>query len=106
MKKVYTSTFKAQVVLELFKDLKTVPQLAAEYGIAPTVLREWKAAALKGLPEVFSTRDSSVAMQAAYEQQLEARSSEIGRLTTHVNFLKKSCPVAPYGATGVGRNRP
>ena len=89
MKKVYTSTFKAQVVLELFKDLKTVPQLAAEYGIAPTVLRDWKAAALKGFPEVFSTRDSSVAMHAIHEQQLEALYGEIGRLTTQVNFLKK-----------------
>ena len=92
MKKVYTSTFKAQVVLELFKDLKTVPQLAADYGIAPTVLRDWKAAALKGLPEVFATRDSSVAMQAAYEQQLEVLYGEIGRLTTQVNFLKKKWP--------------
>ena len=92
MKKVYTSTFKAQVVLELFKDLKTVPQLAADYGIAPTVLRDWKAAALKGLPEVFATRDSSVAMQAAYEQQLEVLYGEIGRLTTQVNFLKKKLP--------------
>ena len=31
MKKVYTTTFKAQLVLELLKETKTIGELAAEY---------------------------------------------------------------------------
>jgi transposase len=92
MKKTYTPTFKAQVVLEVLKETKTINQLAAEYGVAPTVLREWKAAALKGLPNVFTSRDSVTELTAAYERQLEDLYAEIGRLTTHVNFLKKKLP--------------
>ncbi|RRR72935.1 MAG: hypothetical protein EI684_09525 [Candidatus Viridilinea halotolerans] len=53
MKKSYTTTFKAQVVLELLKETKTLNQLAAEHGVAPTVIREWKQAALTGLPDLF-----------------------------------------------------
>lgn len=40
MKKSYIATFKAQIVLELLKERKTLNQLADGYGIAPTVLRE------------------------------------------------------------------
>jgi hypothetical protein len=31
-------------------------------------------------------------VKAAYERQLEDLYAEIGRLTTHVNFLKKKLP--------------
>ncbi|NJM07445.1 transposase [Candidatus Gracilibacteria bacterium] len=53
MKKVYTASFKAQLVLELLRETKTLNQLSAEYGVAPTVLREWKQAAITGLPDLF-----------------------------------------------------
>jgi transposase len=92
MKKSYTATFKAQVVLELLKETKTLGQLASEYGVHANVIREWKTAAIKGLPDVFEHRDSVTEAKAAYERQLEELYAEIGRLTTHVNFLKKKLP--------------
>jgi transposase-like protein len=39
MKKVYSATFKAQLVLELLKETKTISELAAEYQLHPNVLR-------------------------------------------------------------------
>jgi putative transposase len=92
MKKSYTATFKAQAVLELLKETKTLNQLASEYGVAATVLREWKLAAVKGLADVFEKRDSVTELKAAHERQVEDLYAEIGRLTTHVNFLKKKLP--------------
>jgi transposase-like protein len=92
MKKSYTATFKAQVVLELLKETKTISQLASEYAVHPNILREWRQAAIKGLPDVFERRDSLTDVKAAYERQLEDLYAEIGRLTTHVNFLKKKLP--------------
>ena len=92
MKKTYTTSFKAQVILELLKETKTLNQLAAEHGVAPTVLREWKQAALTGLPDLVERRDSITALKAAHEQQLADLYAEIGRLTTHVSFLKKKLP--------------
>jgi transposase-like protein len=92
MKKSYTATFKAQVVLELLKETKTISQLASEYAVHPNILREWKQAVIKGLPDVFERRDSLTDVKAAYERQLEDLYAEIGRLTTHVNFLKKKLP--------------
>lgn len=92
MKKSYTATFKAQVVLELLKETKTLNQLASDHGVAPTVLREWKLVAIKGLADVFEKRDSVTELKAAHERQVEELYAEIGRLTTHVNFLKKKLP--------------
>src|SRR3954454_14599974 len=103
MKKSYTANFKAQVVLELLKETKTLAQLAAEHGVAVTVLREWKLAALKGLPDLFERRDSVSELKATHERELAGLYAEIGRLPSHVNFLKKSCRPEPRRAPGDGR---
>ena len=92
MKKSYTAAFKAQVVLEVLNATKTLSQLSSEYGVHSNVLREWKTIALKGLPAVFEQRDSVPEPKAAYERQLDDLYAEIGRLTTHVNVLKKKLP--------------
>ncbi len=92
MKKSYTATFKAQAVLELLKETKTLNQRASEYGVAATVLREWKLAAVQGLADVFEKRDSVTELKATHERQLEDLYAEIGRLTTQGNFLKKKLP--------------
>ncbi len=89
MRKSYTSTFKAQVVLELLKEEKTLAQLAARYEVHPNLLRDWKAAALKALPTAFARRDSLEAARLAHEQQVQELYAEIGRLTTQVTWLKK-----------------
>ncbi|MBA3946494.1 MAG: transposase [Herpetosiphonaceae bacterium] len=89
MKKSYSSTFKAQVILELLKEDKTLAQLATKYEVHPTLLRDWKAIALKALPTAFDWRDSADVTQAAHDQQRQDLYAEIGRLTTQVTWLKK-----------------
>ena len=103
MKKSYTASFKAQVVLELLKETKTLAQLASEHGVAVTVLREWKLDALKGLPDLFERHDSVSELKTSHERELAELYAEIGRLTTQVNFLKKSCPPEPPRASSTGR---
>lgn len=36
MRKKYSSSFKAQIVLEILKEEKTISELAAEYGVPTT----------------------------------------------------------------------
>jgi len=92
MKKTYTPAFKAQVVQELLKETKTITQLAAEHRVHPNVLREWKVTVLKGMASRFEKGDSVEALRSVYEQQLEDRYAQIGRLTAQVNWLKKIWP--------------
>jgi len=52
MRKQYTTTFKARVVQELLKEEKTLAQIATEYEVHPTQLKNWRAIALEGLTAV------------------------------------------------------
>ena|SRR5215212_1224596 len=95
MRKQYSATFKAEAVKELLKEEKTINQLAAELGIHPSQLKEWKKIALQGLPELFN-RHSNVSEQTKlHEQQVNELYGEIGRLTTQVTWLKKKSGLNP-----------
>lgn len=89
-RKQYTKQKKAEIVLELLKEEKTIAQISSEYGIHPTQLGQWKKTALEGLPELFE-RGEKAAQKAEKEQQkqVEELYKEIGYLTTQVNWLKK-----------------
>ena len=89
MRKQYTAAFKARVVQELLKEEKTLAQIASEYEVHSTQLKQWRAVALEGLPSLFEKQESTVALQAAHEQQLTDLYAEIGKLTTQVTWLKK-----------------
>jgi transposase-like protein len=89
MRKTYTAHFKAQVVLDLLKDEKTLAQLASEHGVHPNMLREWKTIVLRALPGAFEQRDTVAATQVTHAQQMHELYAEIGQLTTQLNWLKK-----------------
>ncbi len=95
MRKQYTSAFKAKLVLELLKETKSLAQLAAEHKVHPNQLRQWRDAALKELPLLFEKKDHTADVVAAHERQLEELYAEIGRLTTHVAWLKKKSGLDP-----------
>ena len=93
MRKQYTAAFKARVVQELLKEEKTLAQIATEYEVHPTQLKNWRAVALEGLPGLFEKQDNTVALQAAHEEQITELYAEIGKLTTQVTWLKKKLQV-------------
>ena len=47
MRKQYTAAFKTRVVQELLKEEKTLAQIAAEYEVHATQLKNWRAMALR-----------------------------------------------------------
>lgn len=89
MRKQYTAAFKARVAQELLKEEKTLAQIASEYEVHPTQLKNWRSVALEGLASLFEKQDSTVVLQAAHDQQLTELYAEIGKLTTQVTWLKK-----------------
>lgn len=89
MRKQYSAAFKAKVVQELLKEEKTIAQIATEYEVHPTQLKNWRAIALEGLPSLFEKQDGQAELKATHEQQLTELYAEIGKLTTQVTWLKK-----------------
>jgi len=90
VRKTYSAEFKAQVVLEILKEEKSISQLASEHGVHPNLLFKWKNQALHDLPRLFSDdHKKTEAVKTEYEKQIEGLYEEIGRLTTQLNWLKK-----------------
>jgi len=90
MRKRYTAKQKAQIVLEILKEERSVAQIASEYSIHPNQLYKWKAQVLEGLPGVFEDeRKGEKALKAAHERQLQELYAEIGRLSTQLTWLQK-----------------
>jgi putative transposase len=89
MRKNHSASFKAQVVLELLREEKTVSELVSAYGVHPSMLHRWKKVALEGLPHLFDQDKDAKAAQAAYEHKIEELYTEIGRLSTQLAWLKK-----------------
>ena len=96
MNKRYKPKQKAQIVLEMLKEERTVTQISSEYGIHTSQLYKWKNQALEGLPELFEEdRKTEKVLRAKHEQKLEELYAEIGRLTTQLNWLKKKSGLEP-----------
>jgi transposase-like protein len=90
MRKRYSATEKAQIVLEALKEEKTIAQIAAEHKVHPNQISKWKAEALQGLPTLFTNEERATrALEAAHQRELQELYAEIGRLTTQLDWLKK-----------------
>jgi putative transposase len=87
MKKRYTAAMKAKIVTELLKEEKTLAQLSSEFEVSSKQLSRWKNQVLTEMPRLFE--NSAAQSQAKYETKINELYTEIGRLTTQVNWLKK-----------------
>ena len=95
MKKTYTPEFKAQVVREILSEQKTMVEIASEYGVHPVQLSQWKKAALENLAAVFVDDRKAAKQQRLQEQKMDQLYSQVGKLTTQLEWLKKKSGINP-----------
>ena len=82
----HTAAFKAQVALAAIKGDKTVNEVAAQFGVHPTLIHDWKKKLLAGAAAVFE--GSAKTAPAADAQQAELF-EQIGRLKMELEWVKK-----------------
>ncbi|MHB0885805.1 MAG: transposase, partial [Bacillota bacterium] len=58
MRKKHSPELKAQIVLEMLREEKTITELASQYGLHPNQLHRWRNQALANLPQVFADQDN------------------------------------------------
>ena len=89
-RKVFAASQKAAIVLEALKEEKTVAQIASENGVHPNQIHKWKKQALENFQQLFEDdRKGEKAQAAAHDHQINELYSEIGKLSTQLNWLKK-----------------
>ena len=89
-RKCFSASQKAHIALEILKEEKTISQIASEFSVHPNLLYRWKKQALENLPKLFEDDNKSERDRLAeHERQMNELYSEIGRLMTQLNWLKK-----------------
>jgi transposase-like protein len=83
----HSAEFKAKVALEAIRGERTVNELAAEYGVHPVQITQWKKVVLDELPQIFSSRHG--ARHKAEEALKAALYQQIGQLKVELDWLKK-----------------
>lgn len=82
----FSSGFKAKVALAAMRVDRTIPELAAEYGVHPVVISKWKKQLLDSASIVFEDgRKKSSENDCEAEKLYE----EIGRLKMQLEWVKK-----------------
>ncbi|MCD6532577.1 MAG: transposase [Deltaproteobacteria bacterium] len=87
IRKNYSASFKAKVVLEAVKKEKTISQLSSEYGVHSNQINQWCKRVLEELPDIFSQKrkkrgkDTEELQSELYQQ--------IGQLKVELDWLKK-----------------
>ena len=86
-RKTHTAVFKAQVALAALKSDRTVNELAAQFGVHPTLIQDWKKRLLAGAEAVFAYGVKPDAHDA--EAQKAELYEQIGRLKMELEWVKK-----------------
>jgi transposase-like protein len=86
-RKSFTSEFKAKVGMEAIRGIKTINELAQEFGVHPGQISQWKKVVQEQAKTLFDGKRGPPAM--AQHQEPERLYSEIGRLKVELDWLKK-----------------
>ena len=86
-RRLHSGEFKAKVVLEALRGERTINELAADYGVHPRQITQWKRVALEELPKVWSNRRGTTSKDE--EAWKAALYQQIGQLKVELDWLKK-----------------
>ena len=88
-RKSHSAAFKAQVALAALKGDKTVNEVAAQFGVHPTLIHEWKKKLLAGAEAAFA----GGAAAGPVEDKTPELYEQIGRLKVELDWVKKKAAV-------------
>ena len=86
-RKSHSAAFKAQVALAAVKGDRTVNEVAAQFGVHPTLIRDWKKRLLAGAAAIFE--GGAKAAPGPVDGQPAELFEQIGRLKVELDWVKK-----------------
>ena len=93
-KRTHSAQFKFRVALEALGEAKTVSQIASEYEVHPTLVRQWKKRLQEGGAEIFANPAGQKQQEAEQTASEAALYEQIGRLKMELEWVKKKA--APF----------
>lgn len=89
-RKRHTIAFKGKVALEAAKEIKTLNELTAQYGVHSTQISQWKNQLLEAIPAIFGTKNAS----KGASKQIDELYRQIGEVTVERDWLKKKLQIS------------
>lgn len=86
-RKRYQADYKAKVAVESIKEVRTVNELAQEYGLHPNQITAWKKELLKRAAEIFGRGKDKEKNRT--DELIPRLYQEIGQLKVELDWLKK-----------------
>ncbi len=84
----FSAEFKAKVALEAIRGERTVSELAAQHGIHPNLITNWKRQAVEGMASVFDGKAAE--RDQVRDAELKDLHAKIGQLVIERDFLAKA----------------
>lgn len=92
-RKIFSGEFKAKVALEAIRGLKTVNEIAQDFGVHPTQVGLWKKELQEQAASLFEVKRGAKPVDPSATP--ERLYSEIGRLKMELDWLKKKSGISP-----------
>ena len=87
LKRMHSPGFKAQVALDMIKEVDTTSGICSKHGIHPTQAGKWRSQAVSGLSSIFDQRPN---MQLQEKDKLvDELYKQIGQQKVELDWLKK-----------------
>lgn len=95
IRKQYDGAFKLKVVLETYKNEKTLAQIASEYQVHSTQIHIWRNQFKAEGPSIFQkTKDHE---KAELKELVDELYKQIGQQKVELDWLKKKSGMFPWG---------
>jgi transposase len=91
-RKIFSGEFKAKVALEAIRGLKTVNEIAQNFGVHPTQVGLWKKELQEQAASLFEVKRGTKPVDPSATP--ERLYSEIGRLKMELDWLKKKSGIS------------
>ncbi len=85
-RKKYSSGFKSKVALAAIKNNETVSELAARFGVHPTMIHNWKRLLLDSAADIF---DKGQKVKKHSDTKIDELYKQIGKLKVENDFLSE-----------------
>jgi transposase len=86
-RKIFTGKQKAKVALEAVKGIKTINEIAQEFGVHPTQVSQWKKDLLENAGSLFEGKRGPKPVNA--QSDPDRLYAKIGQLNMELDWLKK-----------------
>jgi len=87
IRKRHEPAFKAKVAIEAAKQTKTIPEIASEFSIHPTQVKNWKETLEKTAKELFTNKKGK--KETEKDERIQELYKQVGKLTLQKEWLKK-----------------